>query len=79
MGYPKVVPSTGYKFAKWDKGDDTPIDQADITVTAKATGLGNVIPAEKEDGTPNEKPEGYKAVSYTHLDVYKRQNRGWPW
>ena len=26
----------------------------------------------------NARSTAYEAVSYTHLDVYKRQERGWP-
>ncbi len=55
---------TGYKFDKWDKEDSLVIEAADIVVTAKATKLDNVIPEKKEDGTPNEKPEGYKEVTF---------------
>nr|WP_245526549.1 Rib/alpha-like domain-containing protein [Peptoniphilus duerdenii] len=57
---PKYSEDTGYKFGKWDKEDTDTITQ-DITVTAKATKLGIVIPA---IGTPNEKPEGYKEVTF---------------
>lgn len=61
---PKYSEDTGYKFNKWDKEDSLVIEAADIIVTAKATKLDNVIPEKKEDGTPNEKPEGYKEVTF---------------
>ena len=59
-GYPGYKEETGYKFDKWDKDNNFVITE-DITVTAKATKLGTVIPA---TGTPNEKPEGYKEVTF---------------
>ena len=61
---PKYSEETGYKFDKWDMEDSLVIEAADIVVTAKATKLDNVIPEEKEDGTPNEKPKGYKTVTF---------------
>ena len=59
-GYPSVSPKTGYKFDKWDEGNTIEIN-SDITVTAKPTKLGTVIPA---TGAPNEKPNGYKEVTF---------------
>ena len=59
---------TGYKFDKWDKEDSLEITQ-DITVTAKAIKLGTVISENKEDGTPNAKPEGYKEVVFKVKDA----------
>ena len=61
---PAYEAQTGYKFDKWDKEDSLVIEAADIVVTAKPTKLDNVIPEKKEDGTPNEKPEGYKEVTF---------------
>ncbi|MFR4778257.1 MAG: InlB B-repeat-containing protein [Finegoldia magna] len=61
---PAVTEKTGYKFEKWDTEDTFEIKETDITVTAKATKLDNVIPEKKEDGTPNEKPKGYKEVTF---------------
>ena len=61
---PKYKEETGYKFKEWDKEDKTKIEETDIVVTAKATKLDNVIPEKKEDGTPNEKPAGYKEVTF---------------
>ena len=59
---PKYSEDTGYKFKEWDKADTDTIT-TDVLVKAKATKLDKVIP-EKEDGTPNEKPEGYKEVTF---------------
>ena len=61
-GYPSYKEETGYKFDKWDKADTDTIT-TDVLVTAKAEKLDKVIP-EKEDGTPNEKPDGYKEVTF---------------
>ena len=65
---PNVAADTGYKFEKWDKEDSLVVEAADIVVTAKATKLDNVIPEKKEDGTPNEKPKGYKEVTFVIKD-----------
>ena len=54
---------TGYKFDTWDK-EDTLVITEDILVTAKATKLDTAIPETKKDGTPNEKPTGYKEVTF---------------
>ena len=61
---PKYDVTTGYKFDKWDKDDTTTITNTDILVTAKATKLDTVIPETKDDGTSNEKPDGYKEVTF---------------
>ena len=66
-GYPSVTANTGYKFEKWDKGDDTVIN-ADIVVTAKATKLDNVIPEKDANGKTNEKPTGYVQVTVDPTD-----------
>ena len=65
---PAYKEETGYKFKEWDKKDDLVIEATDIVVTAKATKLDNVIPETKEDGTPNEKPAGYKEVTFVIKD-----------
>lgn len=68
LNKPGVNAETGYKQKSgadaWDKEDSLVIEAADIVVTAKATKLDNVIPEKKEDGTPNEKPKGYKEVTF---------------
>ena len=61
---PRYEAQTGYKFDKWDKKDDLVIEAADILVTAKATKLDNVIPEKDENGKTNDKPEGYKEVTF---------------
>ena len=61
---PKYDVETGYKFEKWDKDDTTVIAETDIVVTAKATKLDPVIPEKDGEGNPNEKPEGYKEVTF---------------
>ena len=61
---PDVAAKTGYKFDKWDKDDAFEITNADITVKALSTKLDNVIPETNDDGTPNDKPEGYKEVIF---------------
>lgn len=60
---PGYTVETGYKFDKWDK-DDTLVITEDITVTAKATKLGTVIPEKDKNGNPNTKPEGYNEVVF---------------
>ena len=65
---PAYKEETGYKFKEWDKKDDLVIEATNIVVTAKATKLDNVIPETKEDGTPNEKPAGYKEVTFVIKD-----------
>ena len=61
---PGYEAQTGYKFNKWDKEDTLEIEATDIVVTAKATKLDNVIPEKDETGKQNEKPEGYKEVTF---------------
>ena len=61
---PGYEAQTGYKFKEWDQADTVEIKETDIVVTAKATKLDNVIPEKKEDGTPNDKPVGYKEVNF---------------
>ncbi|WP_297393397.1 InlB B-repeat-containing protein, partial [uncultured Peptoniphilus sp.] len=59
---PAYKEETGYKFDKWDKKDDLEIVTTDITVTAKAEELKDVIPKTKQDET--EKPDGYVTVKF---------------
>lgn len=61
---PKYSEETGYKFDKWDKEDSLVIETADIVVTANATKLDNVIPEKDKNDKPNEKPNGYKEVTF---------------
>ena len=62
---PAYEAQTGYKFENWDKQDTDEIKDKDIIVTAKATKLDDVIPKTKDDGSPNEKPEGYITVTFS--------------
>ncbi|MDU5951568.1 MAG: S-layer homology domain-containing protein [Clostridiales bacterium] len=64
LAKPGYKEETGYKFKEWDKKDDLVIEAADIVVTAKATKLDNVIPEKDKNDKPNEKPEGYKEVTF---------------
>ena len=64
LAKPKHSEETGYKFDKWDKEDSLVIEAADILVTAKATKLDKVIPEKDDKNNPNEKPEGYKEVTF---------------
>ena len=66
LSYPEVKEKTGYKFKEWDKKDTTLVEAEDITVTAKATKLDSVIPA---NGT-NTKPKGYIEVTFKIKDEY---------
>ena len=68
LAKPGYEAQTGYKFDKWDKKDDLEIVTTDITVTAKATKLDNVIPEKDGEGNPNTKPEGYKEVTFVIKD-----------
>ena len=61
---PKYDVDTGYKFDKWDPADTTIIADKDVVVKAKATKLPTVIPEKDANGTPNDKPAGYKEVTF---------------
>ena len=61
LTHPTYEESTGYKFDKWDKDKTTEIGDADITVTAQANKLKNVI---EDDGKPGTKPAGYVDVVF---------------
>ena len=63
-GYPSYKEETGYKFKEWNLPDSTRIEASDIVVKAKATKLDTVIPENKDDGSTNDKPKGYKEVSF---------------
>lgn len=67
-GYPAYKEETGYKFKEWDKEDKTKIADADIVVTAKPTKIDNVIPEKDGEGNKNEKPKGYKEVTFVIKD-----------
>ena len=61
---PTVTEKTSYKFKNWDTEDTFEITETDITVTAKATKLPTVIPEKDKNGKQNEKPKGYKEVTF---------------
>ena len=61
---PGYTVETGYKFDKWNKEDTLVITDQDVLVTAKATKLDTAIPEKDKNGTPNEKPTGYKEVTF---------------
>ena len=60
---PNYNPNTGYVFKEWDKADTDTIT-TDLLVTAKATKLDTVIPEKDKNGNTNDKPTGYKEVSF---------------
>ena len=60
---PTVKAEVGYKFKSWNFADTKEI-RSDITVTAQYAPIDDVIPEKKDDGTPNEKPEGYITVTF---------------
>ncbi len=64
LAKPAYEAQTGYKFDKWDKEDKLVIESSDIVVTAKAAKLDNVIPEKDKNDKPNEKPNGYKEVTF---------------
>ncbi|MFR7760110.1 MAG: InlB B-repeat-containing protein, partial [Peptoniphilus grossensis] len=63
LAKPAYEEKTGYKFKEWDK-EDTLTIAGDTVVKALSTKLDNVIPETKEDGTQNDKPQGYKEVVF---------------
>ncbi|OFK79142.1 hypothetical protein HMPREF2800_06065 [Anaerosphaera sp. HMSC064C01] len=63
-GYPSYKEETGYKFKEWNLPDSTRIEASDIVVKAKATKLDKVIPEKDDKGNTNDKPKGYKEVSF---------------
>ena len=67
-GYPAYEEQTGYKFDKWDPADTTTIADKDIVVTAKVTNFKNVIPEKDANGKINDKPDGYKEVTFVIKD-----------
>ncbi|MFQ9966685.1 MAG: InlB B-repeat-containing protein [Peptoniphilus sp.] len=60
---PGYTEETGYKFDKWDLPDSTKITQ-NITVKALATKLDTVIPEKDSNNQANQKPDGYKEVTF---------------
>ena len=64
---PGKTAETGYKFDEWDTSDATTIDR-DITVKALAKKLDKSIPEKNDDGSTNDKPTGYKEVTFVIKD-----------
>ena len=67
LAKPGYTVETGYEFDKWDK-EDSLVITTDITVTAKSTKLGTVIPEKDKNGNTNAKPTGYKEVVFKVKD-----------
>ncbi|WP_077074437.1 S-layer homology domain-containing protein [Aedoeadaptatus urinae] len=63
---PKTIADIGYEFEKWDP-DTTTAKKYDTETTIKGSfkGLKNIIPATNDDGTSNNKPDGYVTVTFT--------------
>ena len=62
---PNTVANTGYKFDKWDP--DTKMAQTydkNTTVKGSFKGQKDIIPSTNEEGTPNEKPNGYVTITF---------------
>ncbi len=60
---PTVTPDTGWKYKDWDKADTTEITDY-MFVIAQYEAIDDVVPALKDDGTPNDKPAGYVEVKF---------------
>ncbi len=64
---PTVTPDTGWKQKDdpnaWDVQDSTVIKDY-MFVVAQYEALDDVVPALKNDGTPNKKPDGYVTVTF---------------
>ncbi|WP_215506627.1 InlB B-repeat-containing protein [Peptoniphilus sp. EMRHCC_23] len=69
---PTVKPDTGWKHTGWDVQDSTVINDYTFVV-AQYEAIDDVIPALKDDGTPNEKPAGYVTVTFKSGDNGKIQ------
>ena len=61
--HPTIKPNTGFTENGWDKGNTTPI-KGDITVTAQYDPIADVIPEKNDDGSKNNKPDGYITVTF---------------
>ena len=72
---PTVTPDAGWKHTGWDVKDYTVIKDS-IFVVAEYEALDDVVPALKDDGTPNKKPDGYVTVTFKSGDNGKIQEKG---
>ena len=63
---PKTIADIGYEFGKWEK-DTTKADKYDKETTIKGSfeRRDSIIPATNDDGTSNNKPDGYVTVTFT--------------
>ena len=63
---PTTEAETGYEFGSWDKDATRPtVYEEDVTtITGSFNGLKDIIPNKNPDGTENNKPEGYKTVTF---------------
>ena len=63
---PETIAEIGYEFVKW-KQDTTTAKKYEVDTTVKGSfrELDNIIPATNDDGTSNDKPEGYVTVTFT--------------
>ena len=64
---PIVTPDVGYKFTGWLQGKEYRIVK-DVTVPAEYEAIADVIPKTKDDGSENEKPDGYVTVKLIPTD-----------
>lgn len=72
---PTVTPDTGWKHTGWDVKDTIDIKDY-IFVVAEYESLDDVVPALKDDGTPNKKPDGYVTVTFKSGANGKIQENG---
>lgn len=72
---PTVTPDVGWKHTDWDVQDSTEIKDYTFVV-AQYEALDDVVPALKDDGTPNKKPDGYVTVTFKSGDNGKIQEKG---
>ena len=63
---PETIADIGYEFGKWDK-DTTKADKYDKETTIKGSfeRRDSIIPATNDDGTSNNRPDGYVTVTFT--------------
>ena len=63
---PTTKAETGYEFGGWDKDASIPtVYKEDVTtITGSFNGLKDIIPNKNPDGTENQKPDGYKTVTF---------------
>ena len=72
---PKITADTGWIHTGWDTDDMTEI-KTYIFVVAQYEERKSVIPALNDDGTPNDKPDGYVTVTFKADKNGKLQEKG---